>query len=70
MPKSETPTGVSFLWRKWMAYRIVLIENEVEMRLKLRNLIVSKAFEEEIWIPLSDISMIVLDNLSTTMTVV
>lgn len=52
-----------------MAYRIVLIENEVEMRLKLRNLIVSKALEEEIWIPLSDISMIVVDNLSTSMTV-
>lgn len=51
-----------------MAFRIVLIENEVSMKLKLNNLIISKAVDEEIWIPLSDISMIVLDNLATTIT--
>lgn len=67
MPSSETPTGVSFFGEK-MAFRIVLIENEVSIKLKLNNLIISKALEEEIWIPLSDISIIVLDNLATTIT--
>ena len=50
-----------------MAFRVVLIENEVGMRVKLNNLIVSKA-GKEIWIPLDDISMIVMDNLSSNMT--
>ncbi|MCQ2499624.1 MAG: type II CRISPR-associated endonuclease Cas1 [Lachnospiraceae bacterium] len=51
-----------------MAFRIVLVENEVSMKLKLNNLIITKAIEEEIWIPLSDISVIILDNLATTIT--
>jgi len=45
-----------------MAYRVVLIENEVSMKLKLNNLIVDRGDEDEIWIHLDDISMIVLDN--------
>lgn len=50
-----------------MAFRVVLIENEVSMRLKLNNLIVCKN-GEDIWIPLSDISMIIVDNLMTSLT--
>ena len=47
-----------------MAFRVVLIENEVAIRVKLNNLIVTKN-GEDIWIPLDDISMIVMDNLSS-----
>ena len=45
-----------------MAFRVVLIENEVDIKLKLDNLIITKD-ENDIWIPLDDISVIVLDNL-------
>ena len=44
--------------------QVVLIENEVTIKVKLNNLIVTKE-GEDIWIPLDDISMIVLDNLSS-----
>ena len=65
MPKSEAPTGASFfLIGGNMAFRVVLIENEVTIKVKLNNLIVTKE-GEDIWIPLDDISMIVLDNLSS-----
>lgn len=47
-----------------MAFRVILIENEVEIKVKLNNLIVTKK-GEDIWIPLDDISMIVMDNLSS-----
>lgn len=47
-----------------MAFRVILIENEVEIKVKLNNLIVTKE-GEDIWIPLDDISMIVMDNLSS-----
>lgn len=47
-----------------MAFRVVLIENEVTIKVKLNNLIVTKE-EEDLWIPLDDISMIVMDNLSS-----
>lgn len=47
-----------------MAFRVILIENEVTIKVKLNNLIVTKS-GEDIWIPLEDISMIVLDNLSS-----
>lgn len=47
-----------------MAFRVVLIENEVEIKVKLNNLIVTKE-GEDLWIPLDDISMIVMDNLSS-----
>lgn len=43
-----------------MGFRVVLLENEVQIRLKLDNLIVRKE-EKDIWIPLSDISMLVID---------
>ena len=51
-----------------MAFRVVLIENEVAIRVKLNNLIVTKN-GEDIWIPLDDISVIVLDNLSSVLSV-
>ena len=47
-----------------MAFRVILIENEVEIKVKLNNLIVTKN-GEDLWIPLDDISMIVMDNLSS-----
>lgn len=49
-----------------MAFRVVLIENEAMMKVKLNNLIVTKE-GDDIWIPLDDISMIVMDNLSSTL---
>ena len=51
-----------------MAFRVVLIENEVTIKVKLNNLIVTKE-GEDIWIPLDDISMIVMDNLATVISV-
>ena len=66
MPKSGAPTGAPFFCifcgGKYMAFRVVLIENEVAIKVKLNNLIITK-FGEDIWIPLDDISMIVMDNL-------
>lgn len=54
MPKSEAPTGASFfLIGGNMAFRVVLIENEVTIKVKLNNLIVTKE-GEDIWIPLDD----------------
>lgn len=40
-----------------MAFRVILIENEVEIKVKLNNLIVTKE-GNDIWIPLGDISII------------
>ena len=62
MPKSGAPTGAPFFvcWRIKMAFRVILIENEVTIKVKLNNLIITKC-GEDIWIPLDDISMIVLD---------
>ena len=42
MPKSEAPTGASFFCLKGenMAFRVVLIENEVTIKVKLNNLII------------------------------
>lgn len=51
-----------------MAYRVVLIESECSLHLKLNNLLIDKG-EGDIWIPLEDISMIVLDNLKIQFTV-
>lgn len=51
-----------------MAFRVVLIENEVGICVKLNNLVVSKGGEDT-WIPLDDISMVVVDNLATTVTI-
>ena len=65
MPRSEAPTGASFsVWGENMAFRVVLIENEVEIKVKLNNLIVTKE-GKDICIPLDDISIIVMDNLSS-----
>ena len=52
---------------KDMAFRVVLIENEVVIKVKLNNLVITKN-DKDIWIPLDDISMIVMDNLSTLIT--
>ena len=52
-----------------MAYRVIMIENEVCIKVKLNNLIISKGSEKDVWIPLEDISVIVMDNLTTTITV-
>lgn len=49
-----------------MAFRVVLIENEVAIKVKLNNLIITKS-GDDIWIPLDDISMIVIDNLSSNL---
>lgn len=50
-----------------MAFRVVLIESECTLHLKLNNLLIDKG-EGDIWIPLDDISMIVLDNLKIEVT--
>lgn len=50
-----------------MAFRIVFLENEHTMRIKLDNLVIER-LEGDVWIPLSDISMLVVDNMATTLT--
>lgn len=47
-----------------MAFRVILIESDVTIKVKLNNLIITKD-ENDVWVPLDDISMIVMDNLST-----
>ena len=47
-----------------MGFRVVLIENEVSIKVKLNNLVITKE-GNDIWIPLDDLSMIVMDNLSS-----
>lgn len=51
-----------------MAFRVILIENEVKIKVKLNNLVITKEDDKDIWIPLDDISVIVMDNLSSTVT--
>lgn len=64
----RTSSDVLFLLKgEGMGFRVVLVENEVEMRLKLDNLVVRK-LEKEIWIPLEDISIMILDNMKVTIT--
>ena len=64
----RTSSDVLFLLKgEGMGFRVVLVENEVEMRLKLDNLVVRKQ-EKEIWIPLEDISIMILDNMKVTIT--
>lgn len=48
-----------------MAFRIVMIENDVDMKIKLENVVI-KRDEQDIWIPLDDISMLVFDNMSSS----
>lgn len=50
-----------------MLFRVVLIESECTIHLKLNNLLIDKG-EGDIWIPLDDISIIVLDNLKINVT--
>lgn len=50
-----------------MGFRVVLIENDVFIKMKLDNLVVIKQ-DDEIWIPIADISVLVLDNLKVTIT--
>lgn len=52
-----------------IAFRILLIENEADIRLKLKNIVISKLGEEDIWIPIDDISIIVIDNLAIRITI-
>lgn len=50
-----------------MAFRVLLIENEIDIKVQLDNLIMN-TFEGEVWIPIDDISIIVLDNLRIRLT--
>lgn len=50
-----------------MSFRIVLIESDASIYLKYNNLVINKG-EDEIWIPLEDISIMVLDNLRIQLT--
>ncbi len=50
-----------------MAFRVVLIESEAALSLKLNNLIINKG-DGDIWIPLDDISVIVADNMHISFT--
>lgn len=52
-----------------MAFRVIYIENEISIKIKLNNLIITKGIQDDIWIPMSDISMIVIDNLSTNISI-
>ena len=51
-----------------MAFRVVLIESEVKIRVKLNNLIITKCGKDT-WIPLDDISIIVIDNLASEISI-
>lgn len=64
MPKSRTSTDVLFfvyIRGNSMGFRVVMIESDVRLSIKLDNLIVKKE-EKETWIPIDDISMLVVDN--------
>lgn len=50
-----------------MGYRVILLENESTLKLKLNNLIIIRD-GEEFWIPMSDIEIIIMDNLQTIIT--
>lgn len=51
-----------------MAYKVILIENKVDIKLKLDNLVIYKS-GNEIWVPMDDISVVILDNLKINITV-
>lgn len=46
---------------------MVLVENEVSIQIKLNNLIIRKE-EKDIWIPVDDITLLVIDNMKITVT--
>lgn len=50
-----------------MGFRVILIENEVDIRVKLDNLVITKE-TKELWLPIDDISLLVVDNLKMTLT--
>lgn len=50
-----------------MGFRVVMIENEVSIRIKLDNLIIRKG-EKDLWVPIDDISVLIIDNMKITMT--
>lgn len=50
-----------------MGFRIIMIENEASINIKLDNLIIEKD-DKKLWIPINDISLIIIDNLKTTLT--
>ena len=51
-----------------MGFRILMIESEAAISIKLDNLIIEKD-GKKLWIPVDDISVIVVDNLKTTLTI-
>lgn len=51
-----------------MSFRVLLIENEVNIKLNLNNIVITKSIDEDIWIPINDVSMIVIDNLKVNIT--
>ena len=73
MPKTKGHRRMSFFFlatEKYyigeiMGFRVILLENELTVRMKLNNLIICKD-EKDIWIPLDDISILVIDNLKIT----
>ena len=51
-----------------MSFKVVLVENDVKITVKLNNLVLTKE-NDEIWIPVNDISTVVLDNLKISVSV-
>ena len=50
-----------------MGYKIILIENDVKMSIKLNNIIINKE-GHDIWISVDDVSLLVIDNMKITLT--
>lgn len=50
-----------------MGYRVLLIENESTIKLQLDSLIINNG-EGDIYMPIKDLSMLLIDNLKTTIT--
>ncbi len=50
-----------------MGFRVVLVENVADIRVKLDNLVIRKE-GKDIWLPIDDISILVIDNLKITLT--
>mgnify|MGYP005916102447 CR=1 FL=1 len=49
-----------------MGFRVVLIESNVGIHLKLNNLVINTE-NRDIWIPIEDISILILDNTKITL---
>lgn len=50
-----------------MGYKVILIENDVKMSIKLNNIIINKE-GHDIWISVDDVSLLVIDNMKITLT--